>query len=48
VTELNTLDDREGCIETTEREEVVARVEELASFVGLSNEDEVLTGHRDW
>lgn len=48
VTELNALDDKEGCIETVEREEIVARIEELAAVVGLSNEGEVLTGHRDW
>ena len=48
VTELNTLDDTEGCIETVEREELVARVESLAALVGLSNDDEKLTGHRDW
>jgi hypothetical protein len=48
VTELNALDDTEGCMETGEREEVVARIESLASLVGLSNEDEKLTGHRDW
>lgn len=48
VTEFNALDDRVGCMETVEREQVVARVEELAALVGLSNEDEALTGHRDW
>jgi hypothetical protein len=48
VTELNALDDKEGCIETVEREAVVRRIEELAALVGLSNEDEKLTGHRDW
>lgn len=48
VTELNALDDVEGCIETVEREEIVARIDTLAALVGLSNEDEDLTGHRDW
>jgi hypothetical protein len=48
VSELNALDDREGCIETVEREEIVARIEALAALVGISNEDEKLTGHRDW
>jgi hypothetical protein len=48
VTELNALDDTEGCIETVEREELVARIESLASLVGVSNDDEKLTGHRDW
>jgi hypothetical protein len=48
TTELNVLDDGEGCIETTEREELVRRVEELASLVGLTNDDESLTDHRDW
>jgi hypothetical protein len=48
VTELNALDDPEGFIETPEREAFVARVEELARLVGLSNAGEKLTGHRDW
>lgn len=48
VTEFNVLYDKEGCIETVEREEIVRRVEELAALVGLSNEGEALTGHRDW
>ena len=48
TTELNALDDKEGCIETVEREEIVARIEELARLVGVNNEDEKLTGHRDW
>jgi hypothetical protein len=48
VSELNTLDDKEGCIETVEREQIVARIEALAALVGISNEDEKLTGHRDW
>ncbi|HEY1960143.1 MAG TPA: hypothetical protein VGH28_31255 [Polyangiaceae bacterium] len=46
VTELNALDD--GFIETPEREAFVARIAELAALVGLSNEDEKLTGDRDW
>jgi len=48
VTKLNALYDTEGCIETVEREAVILRIEELASLVGVSNEDEKLTGHRDW
>jgi hypothetical protein len=48
VTELNALDDKEGCIETVEREAVIRRIEELAALVGVSNEEEKLTGHRDW
>ena len=48
TTELNALDDRTGLIETGEREQIVARIEDLATLVGLSNRDEVLTGHRDW
>lgn len=48
TTELNTLDDQMGFIETVEREQIVARIEELATLVGLSNRDEALTGHRDW
>jgi hypothetical protein len=48
VNEFNALDDKEGCIETVEREQIVARIEALAALVGLSNEDEKLTGHRDW
>ena len=48
TTELNALDDRTGCIESVERDEIVARVEELARLVGLTNANEKLTGHRDW
>lgn len=48
TSELNALDDREGCIETVEREELVARIEELARLVGETNKNERLTGHRDW
>ena len=48
VDEFNELDRREECMETTEREEVVLRIEELAGLVGLDNTDEQLTGHRDW
>jgi len=48
VSELNALDDKEGCIETVEREQIVARIEALAALVGVSNEDEKLTGHRNW
>jgi len=48
VSQLNALDDKEGCIETVEREQIVARIEALAELVGISNEDEQLTGHRDW
>lgn len=48
VTEFNALDDKAGCVETGEREEIVERVEQLAALVGLNNEDERLTGHRDW
>lgn len=48
VTELDALYDDEGCIETVEREAVIRRIEELAALVGVSNEDEKLTGHRDW
>lgn len=48
VTRFNDLSDREGCIETGEANEIIARVTRLAELVGLSNEDESLTGHRDW
>jgi hypothetical protein len=48
VTELNAVDEKDGCIESVEREAVVQRIEELAALVGLSNEQEKLTGHRDW
>ncbi len=48
VTELNALYDHEGFIETPEREELVARIEELAGLAKISNDDERLTGHRDW
>jgi hypothetical protein len=46
TTELNAVDD--GSIESAERDEIVARVDELAALVGISNDDEELTGHRDW
>jgi len=46
--EFNELYRQTGCIETQEREEIVDWVEQLATRVGLSNEDERLTGHRDW
>ncbi len=48
TTQMNALYDETGCIETGEASEVIARVEQLATLVGLSNDDEVLTGHRDW
>ncbi len=48
VTAFNALDEKAGCIETGEAEQIVERVEELAELVGLSNDDEALTGHRDW
>jgi hypothetical protein len=48
VDEFNELYDRTGCIETQEAGEVVDWVEQLALRVGLSNEDESLTGHRNW
>jgi hypothetical protein len=48
TSEFNALYDKEGCIETDEREEIVARVEDLAHLVGTTNADERLTGHRDW
>lgn len=48
VSALNALDVTEGFMETPEREQAVARIEELAMLVGLSNENEALTGHRDW
>jgi hypothetical protein len=48
TSELNKLYDKEGCIETVEAEQLVARIEELAGLVGTSNEGERLTGHRDW
>jgi hypothetical protein len=48
VGELNEIYDRDGCIETGEREELVARIEEMGRLVGLDNTDERLTGSRDW
>jgi hypothetical protein len=48
TTELNALDDQTGFIQTVEREQLVTRIEELAALVGISNQDEKLTGHRDW
>lgn len=46
--QFNALYDETGCIETGEASEVISRVEQLARLVGLSNDDEALTGHRDW
>jgi hypothetical protein len=48
TTDLNTLDDKHGFIESEERDEIVARIEELATLVGISNDRERLTGHREW
>jgi hypothetical protein len=48
VDDFNGLYDRTGCIETQEAGEIVDWVEQLASRVGLSNENEELTGHRRW
>lgn len=48
VDEFNTLYDQTGCIETEEAAEIVEWVEQLGARVGLSNEDEKLTGHRTW
>lgn len=48
VDRFNDLYERTGCIETQEAGEIVDRIEELAAKVGLDNEDESLTGHRDW
>jgi hypothetical protein len=48
MVELDAIYDREGCIETGEAEELVARIEELAGLVGLRNTNERLTGQRSW
>ena len=48
VTELNRLDGPLGFIEAVERDVLIPRLEELADLVGLSNDDEELSGHRDW
>lgn len=48
VRTLNDIEDREGCIETGEREELVERIEEMARLVGLDNADEAITGTRSW
>jgi hypothetical protein len=48
TSELNKLYDKEGCIETVECHQLVARIEDLAGLVGVSNKNERLTGHRDW
>lgn len=45
---LNAIYDREGCIETGEATELVARIEEMGRLVGLDNANERLTGTRDW
>jgi hypothetical protein len=46
TTELNAIDD--GSIESSERDAIVARIDELAALVGITNDEEELTGHRDW
>jgi hypothetical protein len=48
VDDFNNLYDKTGCIESTERHEIVQRIKELASLVGVANDDEELTGHRIW
>ena len=48
VDAFNALNERSECIETSEREEIVERIEELAALVRLRNTNERLTGHRDW
>ncbi|MBW2731606.1 MAG: hypothetical protein JRH20_04380 [Deltaproteobacteria bacterium] len=48
VDAFNSLNERSECIETSEREEIVERIEELAVLVRLRNTNERLTGHRDW
>ncbi len=48
VTDFNELYDREGCIETVEAHQIIERIEELAHLVGLSNDDELITGQRLW
>jgi len=48
VDQLNELEDREEFIETEAREMFVERIEELGKFVGITNKNESLTGHRDW
>ncbi len=48
VSEFNRLDRRASFIDTSEAEQIVAWVEALAAAVGLDNDEERLTGHRDW
>jgi hypothetical protein len=48
VSDFNELYDREGCIETVEAHQIIERIEELARLVGLSNDDELITGQRLW
>lgn len=48
VDEFNALDDRTGCVESVERDQIVERIEALAARVGLTNTGEKLTGHRHW
>jgi hypothetical protein len=48
VEEFNRLYDATGLVESVERDEIVQRIEELATLVGLDNADEKLTGHRTW
>jgi hypothetical protein len=45
---LNRFDNHTGLIESVERDQIVERIEELASLVGLDNDDEKLTGGRTW
>lgn len=48
VTAFNALYDREGCIESVERDQIARRIDELARLVGLSNAREELLAGRDW
>jgi len=48
IDRFNDLDRHNRFIETVEREEIVRRIKELASLVGVTEDLETLTGDREW
>lgn len=48
VDAFNRLDNTTGLVESVERDLIIARIEELATLVGLDNADETLTRRRTW
>ena len=48
VDAFNALDNTTGLVESVERDAIIARIDELASCVGLDNAGERLTRRRTW